>query len=77
MNADGKRFLKTTDGTYVADASELRLQRIPKVLYVEGLEGVAGVRSFGIVGVDGHMDDPQGWRYLEQGREAKLLVIND
>lgn len=83
-NAKGSQFIKTSDGTYVAEISELQppgsgsyLGRIPSVLHVEGLDGVPGVRSFGIVGTDRNGEDTAGWRYLEQGKTAKLLVIND
>lgn len=77
MNEKGSEFTKSSDGTYVAEISQLRPPRVPNILHVEGLDGVPGVRSFGIVGTDESGGDVAGWRYLEQGKSAKLLLIND
>jgi hypothetical protein len=77
MNADGKQFTVASNGTYVTEISQLQLAGVPNILHVEGLDGKPGVRSFGIVGTDRNGEDVAGWRYLEQGKSAKLLVIND
>jgi hypothetical protein len=76
-NARGVAFIRSSDGTLVAEASDLGLRNVPNVLHVEGLEGVPGVRSFGLVGTDESGGDVAGWRYLEQGKSVRMLVIND
>jgi hypothetical protein len=71
MEFGATQFSVASDGTLVAEASELRLRQPPAFLRVDGSQ-------FRMVGDDVSGGDIMGWRYVEEGVSGRrLLIIND
>ncbi len=70
--------LATSDGGFVAEASEIGLRpgvQIPQTMVL--FEGHMRIGAFHFVGTDRSGDDIAGWRYREQSGDRIFLLIND
>lgn len=80
MVLDAKLFdFQEDSSTYVAEISELQLERTPGAFTLINCSGPFSTYSFKCVGVDRSGEDVAGWRYVgtRLGKQVKALIIND
>lgn len=80
MMIDAKHFTTASDGTLVAEHSDLHVgkQAPPHEIVLIDCPTKGSYRKFGYSGADRNGDDLAGWRYNEVNNgPLKVLIIND
>lgn len=74
---DGKQFTLTDLGSLVAEASEIQMRRIPRVVTLLDVPEPGQNRTYEYAGADENGDDVAGWQYEQIDGRQRMLIIND